>query len=171
MLREVANAAETRAAEAERMCKQLQAEVETLQAKSAGLRTASDLELQLKEVGFVVRSAHVTLAKHGRHACEDHNLATHETPAIYLPQATELLYLKQSQLERLAGEKAAAQLQLEREMAVVRAEGIRRREASEKLSISYDAGGYDVVPMDTLGGFQKLANHQRVGDAFKAGAR
>ena len=82
-----------------------------------------------------------------------------------------MLYLKQSQLERLAGEKAAAQLQLERDLAAARAEGVRRREAAERFSVSYDAAGYDVVPMDTLGGFQKLASDQRVGDAIKAGAR
>ena len=51
MLRKVADGAEARAAEAERMSQHLQAEVEALQAKAAAVRTASNLELQLKEVG------------------------------------------------------------------------------------------------------------------------
>ncbi len=37
-------------------------------------------------------------------------------------QVTELLYLKQTQLEQVAGEKAAMQLTLERELATARAE-------------------------------------------------
>ncbi len=87
-------------------------------------------------------------------------------------QATELLYLKQSQLEHMAGEKAAAQLHLEREQAAARVESIGRREATERASVSYATADYDVVPMDSLGGaYQKLANNQRVGDVVKAGAR
>ena len=40
-------------------------------------------------------------------------------------QVSELLYLKQTQLERLAGEKAAQQLALERELAIARDEAQR----------------------------------------------
>jgi hypothetical protein len=54
MLREVADDAESRAAEAERLSNQLQAEVEALHAKAAAVRIASNLELQLKEVGYLV---------------------------------------------------------------------------------------------------------------------
>lgn len=40
-------------------------------------------------------------------------------------QVTELLYLKQTQLERLAAEKAAQQLSLERELAAAREQAER----------------------------------------------
>ena len=48
-------------------------------------------------------------------------------------QVTELLYLKQTQLEQMAGEKAAQALQLERELAAARAdaERARRREVDD----------------------------------------
>lgn len=89
-------------------------------------------------------------------------------------QATELLYLKQTQLEAMAGEKAAAFLQLERQEGAARAESerARRREATQRASSTVVSADYDVVPMESLGGtYQKLANHQRVGHAVKAGAR
>ncbi len=40
-------------------------------------------------------------------------------------QVTELLYLKQTQLERMAAEKAAQQMALERALAVAREEAAR----------------------------------------------
>ena len=42
-----------------------------------------------------------------------------------LAQVTELLYLKQTQLERMAAEKAAQQMALERELSVAREEAAR----------------------------------------------
>ena len=74
----------------------------------------------------------------------------------------------------MAGEKAAAYLQLERQEALSRAESerVRRREASQRASSTAVSADYDVVPMESLGStYQKLANHQRVGHAVKAGAR
>lgn len=113
----------------------------------------------------------LVLAGHGS-AVVSVRCPAHTAPLCW--QATELLYLKQTQLEAMAGEKAAAQLQLEREVAGMRAEAerARRREAADRASSSYASADYDVVPMDSLGGtYQKLANHQRVGHAIKAGAR
>ena len=74
----------------------------------------------------------------------------------------------------MAGEKAAALMQMEHELAAMRAESerARRKEAAGPAYTSYAGVEYDVVPMDSLGGaYRKLANNQRVGHAIKAGAR
>ncbi len=49
-------------------------------------------------------------------------------------QVTELLYLKQTQLERMAAEKAAQQMALERELTVAREEAARVQRCSPPAS-------------------------------------
>lgn len=71
--------------------------------------------------------------------------------ALY--QVTELLYLKQTQLERLAAEKAAQQLSLERELAAVREQAERvNRCHSSTLSVTpnYCAGKRLLAKVPTL---------------------
>lgn len=71
--------------------------------------------------------------------------------ALY--QVTELLYLKQTQLERLAAEKAAQQLSLERELAAAREQAERvNRCHSSTLSVTpnYCAGKRLLAKVPTL---------------------
>ncbi|KAL0037207.1 hypothetical protein WJX79_006059 [Trebouxia sp. C0005] len=90
-------------------------------------------------------------------------------------EVTELLYTKQTQLERMAAEKAAQQLAHERQMAHAKddAERVKRRVKTERASASFGSSLDDVVvPMDSLGeAFDRLANDNRVGSYVKAGAR
>lgn len=50
---------------------------------------------------------------------------TLQQPTCARQQVTELLFLKQTQLERMAAEKAAQQMALERELSVAREEAAR----------------------------------------------
>ncbi|DBA88229.1 TPA: hypothetical protein ACH3X1_016587 [Trebouxia sp. C0004] len=90
-------------------------------------------------------------------------------------EVTELLYTKQTQLERMAAEKATQQLAHERQMAHAKddAERVKRRAKTERASASSGSNLDDVVvPMDSLGeAFDRLANDNRVGSYVKAGAR
>ncbi|KAK9808822.1 hypothetical protein WJX72_004299 [[Myrmecia] bisecta] len=88
-------------------------------------------------------------------------------------EVTELLYLKQSQLEKMAAEKAAQQLHMEREVASARdeADRVKRRAKAERVTAMYPADDDVVVPMDAIGeAYQRLANHGRVGRAVTASA-
>ncbi|KAK9832277.1 hypothetical protein WJX74_005187 [Apatococcus lobatus] len=89
-------------------------------------------------------------------------------------EVTELLWMKQTQLEQLAGEKAALQLSLERALHSARedAERIKRRSKSERSAPAYPAVDDVVVPMDALGDtYFRLANHDRVGRAVRVSAQ
>ncbi|GFH10932.1 uncharacterized protein HaLaN_06338 [Haematococcus lacustris] len=60
-----------------------------------------------------------------------------------LQEAHEMLYLKQSQLERLNADKAASMMKLERELATTREELAKsRRPAASALTISHDIMGH-----------------------------
>lgn len=73
----------------------------------------------------------------------------------------------------MAAEKAAQQLTLERELATARAEAerVRRRQQTDRAVASF-AVMDEVVPMDALGdAYHRLANHSRLGNAVRTGAR
>eukprot|EP00884_Botryococcus_braunii_P015895 jgi/Botrbrau1/298/Bobra.0022s0264.1 len=87
-------------------------------------------------------------------------------------EVTDLLYLKQTQLEKLAADKAAQQLALERELALAReeAERVKRRAKNDRATANYSEGDV-VVPMEAMGeAYYRLANNNRVGGAVKAAA-
>ncbi|KAJ9529875.1 hypothetical protein QJQ45_022279 [Haematococcus lacustris] len=68
-----------------------------------------------------------------------------------LQEAHEMLYLKQSQLERLNADKAASMMKLERELATTREELAKsRRPAASALTISHDIMGHRCVFTVTL---------------------
>uniref|UniRef100_A0A1D2ABS3 Golgin candidate 1 n=1 Tax=Auxenochlorella protothecoides TaxID=3075 RepID=A0A1D2ABS3_AUXPR len=96
-------------------------------------------------------------------------------------EATELLFAKQAQLERASADRAALQLALERETANARAaaaEARRRHGGGGGLGGDRGPGGplspglaaEDVVPLDSLRSYRRLAENQRVGRAVKTGA-
>ncbi len=102
-----------------------------------------------------------------------------------LAEAGEMLMAKQQQLERLAGEKAAQQLLLERQVATLQQELYRAQAAAQAAAASssgrgglpsYSSGGHsgsshDIIPMDALGEpYRRLARHNRVGGAVQATA-
>eukprot|EP00873_Tetraselmis_striata_P027169 jgi/Tetstr1/447433/TSEL_003693.t2 len=88
-------------------------------------------------------------------------------------EVTELLYLKQTQLEKMAAEKAAQQLSLEREVAGLREELDRaRRQASTVRDPMETYGSAELMPMDSIGAYYtRLANDERLGGAVKAFAK
>jgi hypothetical protein len=91
-----------------------------------------------------------------------------------LQEATDALYLRQAALERMAADRAAAQLQSERQLGAARAEAgqARRRGAAADRALSGAEDGYGMVPMEALGErYARLANAPgRLGGAVKAGA-
>ncbi|GFR43693.1 hypothetical protein Agub_g4802 [Astrephomene gubernaculifera] len=103
-----------------------------------------------------------------------------------LAEVSDMLYLKQTQLERLAAEKAAQQLKTERELDSTRQELAKlTRQLAQQGAIgsglrglgggphssSSSSAPHDVIPMDALGEpYQRLARHTRVGKAVKAAA-
>ena len=89
-----------------------------------------------------------------------------------LTELTQTLYAKQSQIETLAAEKGALQMQLDREFSASRSDSIRRRATAVEKMFSGDS--YDnVVPMQALGaGYERLANAPgHLGGAVQAGAK
>ena len=89
--------------------------------------------------------------------------------SVVAQELTELLYQKQTQLENLAADKAAALMTLERQLADARAESER-----SKTRQRIRAGGdiEEVVPMDSIGPvYSKLASHKKVGKYISSGAR
>lgn len=89
-----------------------------------------------------------------------------------LQEATDALYAKQAQLERAAADRAATQLQLERQMSAVSVDTLKRRTAAVDRMLSGAEDGYGIVPMDSLGdAYTRLANAPgHLGHAVKAGA-
>ncbi|PSC71978.1 golgin candidate 1 [Micractinium conductrix] len=90
-----------------------------------------------------------------------------------LKDVTDMLYLKQTQLERLAADKAAQQLAMERDLQMARTEAaaVKRRGAADRHAAGSDADAA-LVPMERIGdAYQRLANNDRVGGAVKAGAQ
>lgn len=89
-----------------------------------------------------------------------------------LQEVTEALYQKQAQLERATADRAATQLQLERQMSTTQADHVRRRTAAVDRVFSGVDDSYGIVPMDSLGdAYARLANAPgHLGRAVKAGA-
>ncbi|GIL70478.1 hypothetical protein Vretimale_3625 [Volvox reticuliferus] len=95
-----------------------------------------------------------------------------------LQEVSDMLYLKQTQMERLAAEKAAQQLKTERELESVRQELAKLsrhavQQGSRGPTDVFGSGSspHDVIPMDALGEpYQRLVRHNRVGRAVKAAA-
>lgn len=91
-----------------------------------------------------------------------------------------MLLIKQSQLERLSGDRAAQQLRLERELQLARDDATRLRNAttgSSQVAVTLGGGGgysgarSDMIPMDALGEpYRRLTQHRRVGRAFTVAA-
>mmetsp|Transcript_34977 Transcript_34977/g.82937 ORF Transcript_34977/g.82937 Transcript_34977/m.82937 type:complete len:811 (+) Transcript_34977:165-2597(+) len=87
-------------------------------------------------------------------------------------EVTELLYLKQTQLEKMAAEKAAQQLSLEREISGLREELDRSRRRGTGARDPMETYGSEMTPMDTMGAaYQRLANDERLGRAVKGFAK
>lgn len=82
----------------------------------------------------------------------------------------DMLYMKQTQIERLTADSAAQRLSLERQLSSAKNDALRRRSVTER-SMGDVEDGSGVVPMDALPAYMKLAGDRRVGGAVKAGAR
>jgi len=98
-----------------------------------------------------------------------------------LQEATDALYAKQAQLERATADRAATQLQLDRQLSISTntSESLKRRTAAVDRMLTGTSGmgtedGYGIVPMDesTLGDtYARLANAPgHIGHAVKSGA-
>lgn len=102
-----------------------------------------------------------------------------------LAELQELLLQRQQQLERLAADKQASQLVLERQIASLRAELGRAHAdaaaataaAASNMHMSRGAGSgasfssHDIIPMDALGEpYARLARHRKLGGAVTAAA-
>jgi chromosome segregation ATPase len=102
-------------------------------------------------------------------------------------ELSDMLMLKQSQLERLAADSAAQRLSLERQVQSAKTEAqkaLRRRpsflasssssatDRAMMMMMGEERGGGDMmVSMETLPAYNRLAGDKRVGGAVKAGAK
>eukprot|EP00798_Chlamydomonas_sp_ICE-L_P025102 gene25102-10743_t len=92
-----------------------------------------------------------------------------------LRESSDMMILKQSQIEKLASDKAAGTMRLERELSSAREEIVKLRHQVSGYSSGYSAvetRGHEVIPMDALGApYRRLAaSNNRVGKAVKAAA-
>lgn len=101
--------------------------------------------------------------------------------------ASEMLVMKQAQIERLASDKAAATLRLERDLSAAQQEAAAARVAAataaarlgsvEEGYAGFTSGGRggtlsDMVPMDALGeSYERLARSGKVGKVVRYTAR
>eukprot|EP00887_Chlorella_sp_A99_P002332 scaffold10.g2332.t1 len=153
-------------AEVEALSRQLAAAEEAAAAARAEAQVAATGRAAAEEEAVRLRADAAALR---RQLQEAQSVDAGELQAR-LKEASDMLFLKQSQLERMAADKAGAVLALERELAAARqeAQAVRRRGAMEQ-SLSAEE---DVVPLSHLGDtYQRLANSRRVGSAVQAGAR
>jgi len=89
-----------------------------------------------------------------------------------LNEMTDLLYLKQAQLEKLASDKAAVQMSLEKEVGVLKQELQQVKTIntmSSRRSPVYDIE--EVVPIETIPMYDRLAKNRRVGNYIRRGAQ
>mmetsp|Transcript_11548 Transcript_11548/g.36529 ORF Transcript_11548/g.36529 Transcript_11548/m.36529 type:complete len:270 (-) Transcript_11548:117-926(-) len=87
-------------------------------------------------------------------------------------ELTEVLYQKQTQLERVSSEKAAMQIQLERELLETKEAAEKARSRTSRQSLMATHVDDDVVPMDTIGPmYDKLASDNRFGGMIKGGGK
>ena len=86
-----------------------------------------------------------------------------------LNEMTDLLYVKQAQLEKLASDKAAVQMALEKELLIVRKD-LKQEQTFRNRGPSYDVE--DVVPIESIPMYDRLAKrNRRVGGVLLNGAR
>ena len=173
-------AAEAARAAADEELVRLKAEVGGLrrQVADASQVDAADLQRRLKDVTDMLYLKQVCLwvcecvgglcgtgaSRRARVFASRRPPALTSPPPHHLPPG-------QTQLERLAADKAAQQLSLERELTQAKqeAQSVKRRTTLERPTSAGDAEG--VVPLDSLGGaYHKLATNRRVGGAVRAGA-
>ncbi|KAL3143881.1 hypothetical protein ABBQ32_003696 [Trebouxia sp. C0010 RCD-2024] len=151
---------------------QLQAEVDRWQQESNELSTA----LREAQAGREQAEVHLERLQGSLQDLQRHNQdrGNYDELQTRFKEVTELLYTKQTQLERMAAEKAAQQLAHEHQLTQARddAERVKRRVKSERATSFSSTMDEAVVPMDSLGeAFDRLANDNRVGSYVKAGAR
>ena len=90
-----------------------------------------------------------------------------------LNEMTDLLYLKQAQLEKLTSDKAAIQMSLEKEVNVLKQELKQTKSIhsmTSKRPPAYDIE--EVVPIESIGPvYDRLAKNRRVGNYIRRGAQ
>ncbi|KAG2445585.1 hypothetical protein HXX76_000197 [Chlamydomonas incerta] len=156
------------------------AEMEVLRGELSHHKRAAELAKQAAEAGQAQVAAMTAELEALRHSIEQRK-DTAQLEA-QLREMSDMLYLKQTQLERLAAEKAAQQLKTERELESVRQELAKLTRATlgqggggggglPTSSLASAGTGHDVIPMDALGEpYQRLARNNKVGKAVKAAA-
>eukprot|EP00192_Tetraselmis_astigmatica_P010187 CAMPEP_0117682706 /NCGR_PEP_ID=MMETSP0804-20121206/19859_1 /TAXON_ID=1074897 /ORGANISM="Tetraselmis astigmatica, Strain CCMP880" /LENGTH=829 /DNA_ID=CAMNT_0005492949 /DNA_START=415 /DNA_END=2904 /DNA_ORIENTATION=+ len=130
------------------------AAVRALEAEVAGSqRETEELTKQVKELEAVVKDARGAV---------DSDLARR------FKEVTDLLYLKQTQLEKMAADKAAQQLSMEREISGLRDDLDKAKRRTAAARDPMESYSNDMTPMDHLGAaYQRLANHAQLGGAIK----
>eukprot|EP00198_Chlamydomonas_reinhardtii_P007745 XP_001697082.1 hypothetical protein CHLREDRAFT_205573 [Chlamydomonas reinhardtii] len=158
------------------------AEMEVLRGELSHHKRAAELAKQAAEAGQAQVAAMTAELEALRHSI-DQRKDTAQLEA-QLREVSDMLYLKQTQLERLAAEKAAQQLKTERELETVRQELAKLTRATvgqggggggggglPTSSLASAGAAHDVIPMDALGEpYQRLARNNKVGKAVKAAA-
>ncbi|KAL4520853.1 hypothetical protein Ndes2437A_g04811 [Nannochloris sp. 'desiccata'] len=173
---------------AEERCRELEHEIENLgqrlSAAEANGVVSVEISQQQKQLRFAaseestrLRSEYESLKRELAEARSSDSADLRRR----LQEATDALYAKQSQLERATADRAATQLQLERQMSISTSETLKRRTAAVDRMLTGGSGigigtedGYGIVPMDesTLGDtYARLANAPgHLGHAVKTGA-
>merc|ERR1711879_316397 len=108
----------------------------------------------------------------GEKRSESENLEAQEDSKQKLNEMTDMLYLKQAQLEKLASDKAALQMSLEKEMNALRQELQQTKFINSNITKrgpSFDIE--DVVPIESIKGYDRSAKNRRVGNYIKKGAQ
>jgi len=107
---------------------------------------------------------------------KDGNVENHHGVQHKLNEMTDLLYLKQAQLEKLASDKAAIQMSLEKELNEVRRElkqakqTIQQQQHQRVDPMHFDIEA-DLVPIERHQIFSRLSKSRRLAPYIKKGAR
>ncbi|QDZ21399.1 golgin-like protein [Chloropicon primus] len=89
-----------------------------------------------------------------------------------LNEMTDLLYQKQEQLEKLASDKAAIQMSLEKELNGLKQELQQTKSINSNITRRGQAFDIeDVVPIESMKMYDRLAKNRRVGNYLKKGAQ
>uniref|UniRef100_A0A7S0WHB5 ABC transporter domain-containing protein n=1 Tax=Chlamydomonas leiostraca TaxID=1034604 RepID=A0A7S0WHB5_9CHLO len=162
----------------------LRAEVERLRR---GAQQAADARAAAEAAASAARDEAAVLRSEVEVLTSRKDVAALE---VQLREASDMLFAKQAQIERLGADRAALQMRLEREVAAAREEAARSRQQAGAsrgagaggatlvdVDMMMGGGGYGrdhVVPMDAALGepYARLAARQdRVGKAVKAAAQ
>ncbi|GLI58809.1 hypothetical protein VaNZ11_000575 [Volvox africanus] len=152
------------------------AELDVLRSELAQHQRAAQLAKQTAEASQAQATALAQELEALRRSAEQRKDTTQLE--AQLREVSDMLYLKQTQMERLAAEKAAQQLKTERELESARQELAKLtrqavQQAGRGATDVFGSGSspHDVIPMDALGEpYQRLVRHNRVGRAVKAAA-